>query len=434
MSAVAPAPAIGEDRVRAALERLDPPHPRCGTGRLRVVVLGAGYGGITAALRLARRLKGCSSTGGAAEVVLVDRNPYHLLKTRLPEAAVAGKDVAVSIADLVGKVNVRFVRAEVGQVDLGRRRIVTSAGDIGYDVLVLAIGARQSYANIPGLRANGLTLKTRADAVALRTHLERRNAQALLAEDPEERARLRRIVIAGGGFAGVELAAELADLGDSLGTDEAGEIILLEAGDRLLPDGGPLLSRWATAQLRRRGVRVETDAKLVGAETGMAILSTGERIETGTLLWMGGVQVNDVLRQMEAPTGRLGRVLVDETLQVVGALGVYAVGDAALATDPATGVEVPLTARFAAQQGRYVGDAIAARLRKAWVAPYRPGLRGDAYNIERYLGLASLAFAGVRHGRARTAVARRLKKFPATRHLLRLRSERAAWLLDPAGR
>jgi NADH:ubiquinone reductase (H+-translocating) len=134
---------------------------------------------------------------------------------------------------------------------------------------------------------------------------------------------------------------------------------------------------------------------------------------------------------MGAPTGRLGRVLVDGTLQVVGAPGVYAIGDAALARDPTSGREVPLTARFAAHEGRYVGDAIAARLRGASVVPYRPEVRGDAYNMERYLGLASLAFGGRGKRRLSRTISGLLKRLPATRHLLRLRREREAYALQP---
>jgi NADH dehydrogenase len=433
MSPLAPALPVTEAQAPSALEGLEPPHPLCGTGRIRVVILGAGYGGITAALRLARRLKGCARAGGAAELVLVDRHPHHLLKTRLHEAAVAGEEVAVSIEDLIRGLRIRFVRGEVGGIDLGRRRVVTSAGEIGYDVLVIAMGAQPAYRGVPGLREHARTLRSRSDALALRNHLARRSEEARRSTDPNTRARLRRIVIAGGGFSGVELAAELSDQTVAPEGADAGELVLLEAGDRLLPGAGPLLSRWATAQLGRRGVSIRTRTQLVRAEDGMAHLSTGERIEAGTLVWMGGVQVSEILQRIGAPTGRLGRLLVDETLQVVGAPGVYAIGDAALATDPASGREVPLTARFAAREGRYVGDAIAARLQGAWVAPYRPGVRGDAYNMERYLGLASLAFGGRGRRRVSRVTSGLLKRLPSARHLLRLRSERAAWRIAGRG-
>ncbi|HET7276284.1 MAG TPA: FAD-dependent oxidoreductase [Longimicrobiaceae bacterium] len=421
MSPLAPAQVIG-DRDLAALESFGATHPRCGTNRMRVVVLGAGYGGMTAALRLARRLKGCAGPGGMAELVLVDRHPYHLLKTRLHEAAVSGDEVAVGIPELLRDLNLRFECGEVEDIDLGRRRVITNTGEIAYDVLVIAMGAQSAYRGVPGLRENTLTLRTREDAVRLRSHLQMRFAEADQTDDPVERARLRRIVIAGGGFSGVELAAELADR-------VAGEVLLLQSGERLLASAGPLLARWAAAQLRRRGVRVETQSRLVRAEPGIAHIAEREPIAAGTLIWMGGVQVSDVLQRMGAPTGRLGRILVDETLQVVGAPGVYAIGDAALGTDPVSGKEVPLTARFAAHEGRYVGDAIAARLQDAWVRPYHPRVRGDAYNMERYLGLASLAFGRRGKGHA-SALARMLKRFPAIRHMLRMRRERAAWHLD----
>lgn len=423
MSPTTPAsPALDEAALLAALEWLEPAHPRCDGTCTRVVVLGAGYGGLTAALRLARRLKECAGMDRGANLTLVDRNPFHLLKTRLHEAAVAGAEVAVGIPELIRDRRIRFHQGEVSAIDLGRRRVVTSSGALGYDVLVIATGAEPADRGVPGLREHALTLKTRADAVALRAHLEARGVEAEREADPDARARLRRIVIAGGGFAGVELAAELADRTET-------EVVLLEAGARLLPDAGSLLSRWATAQLARRGVHVRTGVRLARAGAGVAHLSTGESLEAGTLVWMGGVRIGDVLQRMGAPTGRLGRLLVDETLQVIGAPGVYAIGDAALATDPVSGREVPLTARFAAHEGRYVGEAIGARLRGAWVAPYRPRVRGDAYNMERYLGLASLAL-GRSEGRMGAAVAGTLKRLPGIRHLLRLRGERVAWLFD----
>lgn len=399
----------------------------------RIVVLGAGYGGITCALRLARWVRRRRGEG-AVELILVDRNPYHLLETRLHEAAARGVEVTIPIAGLIRDRGIRFVAGEVEELDLAAKRVRVVGGELEYDVLVVALGSKTAYYGIPGLEEHAFALKTLEDAQSLKANVERRLAEALGEADVARRRWLRRVVIGGGGLTGVELAMELAErieelTGRRLGEEEGGEVVVLEAGERLLPGSDRKIGERAAKLLRERRVQVVTGVRVEGVGPDEVRLSTGEVLRAGTIVWTGGVQVADLLRRSGAETGRQGRVLVEETLEVKGFPGVYAIGDAALAVNPRTGEPVPMAAQFALQQGRLAAENIIARLEGRPARAYQPRVLGEVVSLGRHLAVGWLALGWF--GRLRFAgfLMSLLKRAIAEKHLLLLWKERKAWEL-----
>ncbi len=400
-------------------------------GPHRIVVLGAGYGGLTCALRLGRRL-GSAVRAGELEIVLVDRNPYHLLETRLHEAAVRGVEVTIPIAKLLQRRPVRFIRADVTGLDIERRSVRTESGPIPYDALVIALGSKSASYGIPGLREHAFELKTLDDARGLKAHLEARFAEATGEPDPERRRRLRRVVIGGAGLTGVELATELTErirdlTGVPLGAPDGGEVVLLEAANRILLAHDHATARSAHRVLRRAGIRIVTDVRLLEVRKNAVALSSDEVLPVGTVVWTGGVRVPEIFQEAGFRTGEKGRVVVGETLQVEGAPNVYAIGDAALARDPNSGEPIPMAAQFALQQGRVVADNLVARRAGDRPIPYRPRILGEVISLGKHLATGWLALGWIGRLRLTGFLASLLKRAIAERHLALLWRESRRW-------
>lgn len=401
------------------------------TPTTRILVAGAGYGGLTCALRLARRLRR-QVEAGEVEVVLVDRNPYHLLETRLHEAAARGVEVTIPIAKLLTRRPVRFVQAEISGIDAVHHAVVTPGGRIAWDILVLALGSRSLDFGIPGIDRHAFELKTLEDARSLKRHLEARFAEADREPDLARRRWLRRIVVGGGGLTGVEAATELAErvrqlTGSELGTTDGGEILLVEAAARVLPAHDDPTAGKTADILHRAGIRVMAGTRIeeVGAEH--VRLSTGEVLRSGTVLWTAGVRASEVLERSGMAVAQHGRALVDPTLRVRHFEDVYAIGDAALALDPVTHEPVAMAAQFALQQGRLVADNIVARLAGSKERAYRPRVLGEVISLGRHLAVGWLALGW--GGRLRMAgfLTSLLKRAIAERHLASLWRESRRW-------
>ncbi len=413
---------------------------------LRIVVLGAGYGGVTAALRLARklrpRLRTAARPAGEIELTLIDRNAYHTLETRLHEAAAHGTNVTIPLARLLAGRGVGFRQGTITRIDLAEKRITTSTGELTYDRLIIALGTKTAFFRIPGLAEHAFELKSAADAAAIKTHIEAAYARALGEPDPAERRRLRSVALGGGGWTGVELAGELAERvteWTERDPDGAGQLVVVEAGERILPSLTVKPSREAAAALTQKGIRTLVETKVTGAKAGAVQLrrNDGSPVEGAeadgwlpveTIVWAGGIEASQIVGQAGAAVGRQGRILVDETLTVKGFSGVYGIGDNALAIDPATGNPVPTAAQFALQQGRVAADNLVAELAGRSPEIYRPKLMGEVVSLGQHLALGYVALPGVL-GKLKFFgfLGSLLKRAIAEKHLVLLWRERAAW-------
>jgi NADH:ubiquinone reductase (H+-translocating) len=392
--------------------------------RHRIVILGAGYGGITCALRLGRRLNAQIRAGGV-EVLLIDRNPYHLLETRLHEAAARGAEVTIPIARLLQKRPVRFRQLEVSRIHHESRVVESEAGPVGYDTLVIALGSKSMDFGIPGMAEHAFKLKTLEDAQSLKAHIDARMAEALQEPDPVRRQELRRIVIGGAGITGVELATELAErmhhLVDApVGTPNGGEVLLVEAGPRILPSHEEAIARRTQRVLDRERIQVSVGTRIVEVKPDAVLLSSDQLLRAGTIVWTGGVRASEVLEASDLPTTQQGRVVVGPTLAIQGIQHAYAIGDAAMARDPDTRDAVPMAAQFALQQGRLVADNLVAELTGKPPRPYQPKVLGEVISLGRHLATGWFALGWLGRLRMTGFLASLLKRAISERHLVSL--------------
>jgi NADH dehydrogenase len=344
-------------------------------GRRRVVILGGGFGGVSAARRFEQLLPWTPWL----DVTLVSQRNYLLFTPMLAEVAagsVEAGNVGVSLRAACPRT--RFRRAEVLGVDPDRRLVHLRRGDameaLPYDHLVLALGAVPNFRDLPGVAANSLTVATLEDARRLRDHVLGRLEQADHEPDPAERRRWLTFVVAGGGFAGTETVASLFDLVHStlryFPHVRASEprFVLVHSRERILPELGDRLAGHASGKLVGRGIELRLGVTVAAADPGGVRLSDGERIAARTLVWAAGTRPSPV------PLGGAdgGAVPVDRHLRVRGSRNVWAVGDCARVPDPAVrGGVCPPTAQHATRQGRAVADNVVAALTGAAPEPFR---------------------------------------------------------------
>ena len=355
-----------------------------------VVIVGAGFGGLRAARALRR---------APVQVVLVDRNNYHLFQPLLYQVATAGlepEQIAKPVrAILRGQQNLDFRMVEVTGVDLAGRRVLTSDSPIPYDFLIIAAGAETNFFGLSGVERHGFGLKDVSDAVRIRNQVLACFERAMLEPDPERRRALLTFVVVGGGPTGVEMAGALAELTRLVLVKDYPRlnlkdvrVLLLEAGDRVLLGMPPRLSEIAAATLWKKHVEVRHGATVADFDGSCARLKSGEVIPARTLVWAAGVRAAPLVGGLGVPTARLGRVPVMPTLQLAAHAEVFVVGDAAYLE--AAGEPLPMMAPVAIQMAETVADNIARRLRGEPAVPFRYRNPGSLATIGRNAAVARI--------------------------------------------
>jgi NADH dehydrogenase len=341
-------------------------------GRPRIVILGGGFGGVYTALALEKAL----GSRDDYEIVLVNKENYFVFQPMLPEVisgSIGLTDVVSPLRRLLRRVEIHV--REVESVDLDRRVVVTSPGfkphshALPYDHLVLGLGTVTDFRGLPGLPEHAMPFKNLGDALALRNHVIRALAEAAIeGDDPELRRELLTFVVAGGGFSGVEVAAELNDFVRRVAPSYHGidpreiRVILLHAMDRILPEVAESLALFAQGILTRRGVEIRLKTRLQAATGTEAVLATGERIPTRTLVSTVPSSPHALIEELALPKGRNGRLLTNGQLKVEGTESVWAVGDCAQIALP-DGSFAPPTAQHATRQAAVVAHNIVVALR-----------------------------------------------------------------------
>jgi NADH dehydrogenase len=352
----------------------------------RVVVVGAGFGGLACARALDHR---------PVEVLVLDQHNYHLFTPLLYQVATAllnPSDIAYPLRAIFRRSpNVRFRQARVASVDLDRKVVRTQAEEeFAFDSLVLATGSENNYFADQELARHTLGMKTLSEGMRLRNHVLSCLELAARASSDTERREWLAFVIAGGGPTGVEYAGALSELlrlvlgRDYPELDPAlARIVLVEGQDRLLGAFHPKLGVYARRILRDLGIEVRTSTLVRKATNDRVTLSDGQEIGTRTVVWSAGVRPTDPLGA-EVRRSRSGRVQVDRWLRLPGRPDLYVIGDAASLAH--MGAEMPMLSPPAMQAGRYVARAIMAR------ALGRPGERPPF----RYIDKGTMATIGRR--------------------------------------
>lgn len=362
----------------------------------RVVVVGAGFGGFQAAQSLA---------DSGAEVLLIDRNNYHLfvpLLYQVATAQLAPDQVAYPIRTILRRTsNLQFLHAEVQRIDFSEQIVETGDATIPYNVLVLATGSQTKYLGIPGAAEYAFSMGTLEEAVALRNHMFSCFEQASHEPDPARRERLLTFAIVGGGATGVEMAGALVEMFRALRGDyptldwQQVRLLLVQSGDRLLPDLPKKLGVYTCKRLRQLGVEVHLQQKVNRVTPGSLHLSNGETILTETIIWTAGLEASAPETSQALARATKDKLFVRPTLQLLEHSNVYAIGDLAYVEQkgkPLTGV-----APEALQQGVSVARNIRRQLRGKAPQPFRYFNKGRLAIIGCFSGVGKIggfAFTG----------------------------------------
>jgi NADH dehydrogenase len=355
-----------------------------------VVIAGAGFGGLTCA-RALRHVP--------VDVLLIDRNNYHLFTPLLYQVASALLDpgeIARPVRELIRPIsNAEFRQAEVAGADLDRRVLLTDRGPIPYDYLVLATGSQSDYFGNASLARHAYGLKDLGEGLALRNRILSQFEASRWVTDVEKRRTMLTFAVVGAGPTGVELAGALSELirlvlrKDYRDLD-LGEVrvLLLEAAGTPLGTFIPILRQAAQRSLEKKHVEVMLGAKVEAVTDDSIRLAGGKEIAAGTIIWTAGVRASDLGLALGLALGRQARVKVEPTLQLTGHPVVFAIGDLAGASD--RGAQLPMLIPVAMQEGRHVAATIAELVTNGGAHAFRYRDPGIMATIGRNSAVAEL--------------------------------------------
>ncbi|RXG86056.1 NAD(P)/FAD-dependent oxidoreductase [Bradyrhizobium zhanjiangense] len=334
---------------------------------MRLVIIGAGFAGMYAALSAARLREIQGVSPEALEIALVAPEPTLVVRPRLYEPK--PETLTAPLLDVLEAIDVTYVQGIAETVDTKSCmvKIATAKGTkktLSYDRLVVTTGSRLFRPNIPGLAGHGFSVDSLDDAIALDKHLHG------LAKRPATNGR-DTVVVAGGGFTGIEAATEMpARLRDILGTNAKSRVIIVERNNAIAPDMGAGPRPVIEDALHKLGVQTRLGAGVTSLDESGVTLSSGEHIETETVIWAAGIRAAPLTAQIPAERDSFGRLLVDRCLQVPGVQGVFAAGDAARAACDDEGNYALMSCQHATRMGAFAGNNAAAELLGLPTRPY----------------------------------------------------------------
>jgi NADH dehydrogenase len=370
------------ERVMGPFAGVTPADGEPAARRTRIVILGGGFAGVTTAQELERRF-GADPT---VEFSLVSATNALLFTPMLAE--VAGSSLEPTHISSPLRTSLRrtqIVRGTVRGIDLNERSVELDEADSGaaeparklaYDHLVLALGSSSNYFGRHDVEREAFEFKSLLDAIRIRNHVIEMLERADREPAREKRNALLTFVVAGGGFAGVELAGALNDFARGIAVDyprlqrDEIRVVLVHPRERILPELSASLAAYALERMSARGVGFRLNTRVAGARPGVVVLQPNEELATRTLVWTAGTAPNALLATLPVARDRRGAVLVDETLAVPGEAGLWAAGDCAAVPDARTGRPCPPTAQFALREAqtlaRNIRAAVKGRPRRAF--------------------------------------------------------------------
>ncbi|BCJ88592.1 NAD(P)/FAD-dependent oxidoreductase [Effusibacillus dendaii] len=377
----------------------------------KVLLLGAGYGGMAAAVNMQKR---------RIPFTIINKHSYHYFTTLLHEPAGGRNDFDpyyVELSDILNSKEVTIVKDLVKEIRPKEKKVITEKGEYEFDYLIFALGNAPEFFGIPGLAEHSLLLRSLNTAKEIRSHIEEMFAEYAADKDP---ARLR-IVVGGAGLTGVELCGELAEYLPHLASkfhipDSKIELINLEAAPTILPMLDKGLQEEALHQLSKHGVQVRTNEKIVRVDQDLVELATGEQIHAKTIIWTGGVRANPLLQEAGFDCDPRGRAKVNEYLQSVNYSNIFVLGDSACFVGE-DGRPLPPTAQLAQQMGQHVVDNIVAITNGQPLKPFSFHYMGTLASLGSDIGVGN-----VKGMRIKRSVAALMKE-----------ASKAKWLLTIGG-
>jgi NADH dehydrogenase len=333
---------------------------------MRLVIIGAGFAGMYAALSAARLRDIHGAAPDELEIALIAPEPTLVIRPRLYEPK--PETMTAPLLDVLDAIDVAYVQGSAETIDTRSRvvQIATAKGtrNLPYDRLVVATGSRLFRPNIPGLAAHGFSVDSLDDAVALDRHLH------ALADRPAVNGR-DTVVVAGGGFTGIEAATEMpARLRTILGSDAKIRVIIVERNSAIAPDMGAGPRPVIEDALRKLGVQTRLGAGVASLDASGVTLSSGEHIETETVIWAAGIRAAPLTTQIPAEHDNFGRLLVDRDLRVPSVARGYFAGDPAPAAGGDVGNYALMSCQHATRMGAFAGNNAAAELLGVPTRPY----------------------------------------------------------------
>ena len=386
-----------------------PPPPPPEVEKRHIVILGGGFAGRTTAQHL-ERLFGADRS---VQFTLISDNNALLFTPMLAE--VAGSSLEPTHISSPLRTSLRrtqVVRGRVTQIDEANHRFVLAGAggttrELTYDHLVIALGTLSNYLGMENVQKFAFDFKSLLDAIRIRNHVINMFERADQEPDPARRQEMLTFVVAGGGFAGVELAGALNDFARGMLADypnlrrEDLRIVLVHAGDRILPELSESLAAYALERMEARGVTFKLSTRLADARPGVVVLKPEEEIPAQTLVWTAGTTPNPVLKTLSVDHDRRGAVVVDSTLAVPGHHGLWAVGDCAAITDAKTGQPCPPTAQFALREAHTLAHNIHASLKGRSLKPFHFDALGALCVVGHHTACAELAVPFTRNKKVR---------------------------------
>jgi NADH:ubiquinone reductase (H+-translocating) len=366
----------------------------------RIVIVGGGYVGMYTALRLQKKLH-----RGEAEVTVIDPQPHMTYQPFLPEAAAGSiepRHVVVPLRRVLRKCQVLTGRATA--ISHADREVTVELADghvtsLGFDVLVVAPGSVARTLPIPGLAEHGIAFKTIGEAIFLRNHVLSRLDAADTTIDPTLRRRLLTFLVVGGGYAGVEALAELADMAryaskyyPTISRDDI-RWILVEASGRIMPEVSPKMGRYTVERLLDADIEVNLDTRVKSMVGGHVELDDGQEFDADTIIWTAGVKPSPMLDATDLPRDSRGRVECGADLQVEGMPGVFCAGDCAAVPDLSKDdpeARTSPSAQHAVRQAKVLGDNVIAYLHRRPLTEYKHSYAGSVASLGLYKGVAEV--------------------------------------------
>lgn len=353
---------------------------------MRIVIIGAGFAGMYAALSAARLRDIQGVSPEKLEIALVAPEPTLVVRPRLYEPK--PETLTAPLQDVLKAIDVVYVQGHAEAIDTksGVVEIVAAKGTrkkLSYDRLVIATGSRLFRPNVPGLAEHGFSVDQLDDAIALDRHLHK------LSSRPASKAR-NTVVVAGGGFTGIEAATEVPSrLREILGKNAQLRVVIVDRNEAIAPDMGAGPRPIIQDALRKLGIETRLGVGVASLDKSGVTLSSGEHIECETVIWAAGMRAAPLTAQIPAERDQFGRLLVDRDLRVPSASGIFATGDAARAACDDVGNYALMSCQHATRMGAFAGNNAAAELLGVPTRPYHQ----KAYVTCLDLGEAGALFA-----------------------------------------
>lgn len=362
----------------------------------KILILGAGYGGVHAAKKLAKKYK----KNDSVSITLINRDPYHTLMTELHEVAggrVPPESVHVELGKIFNRTKVNVVVDYIENVDTDKKVVTTTYGEYDYDYLIIGTGAEPNYFGTKGVKEYGFSLWSFDDAMKIRNHIENVFSLASKERDEQKRREMLTIAVAGSGFTGTELVGELLEwkkkLAKEYNVDESEiRLLLVEAMSTILNMLDRKQAAKAEKYLVKHGVEILTDSPIVEVTPNSIKLKNGDEIKTRTLIWTCGIKANEASSKYGLETGRAGRLSTNEYMQAIGKKDVYVVGDLAFyCEDPKDQRGLPQIVEAAEQTANTAVSNIIASIENKEMTKFKSNFHGFMVSLGGKYCVANLS-------------------------------------------